>query len=80
MPTLTIKKIKYREPVEDSLPVIESVSGEGVKTNSVLIDKAERSITVPVVPGKLTDTWQPTLDVDYPATAELTDGTWKTVL
>lgn len=70
-------KIKYREPVEDSLPVIESVSGEGVKTNSVLIDKAERSITVPVVPGKLTDTWQPTLDVDYPATAELTDGTWK---
>ena len=70
-------KIEYSREVLSPIPVIEGIKGEGIKDNSVIIDKGERSVTVPVVPG--TDMTKLELDISVGAGAgaSFTSGTWE---
>lgn len=70
-------RVHYDKEVDVPVPSIESVSGEGIKDNSVEINRDDRSIFIPVMPGTDLSGLKPDIAIDASASAELTSGTWE---
>lgn len=68
--------VKYERPVAAPTPDIEGIKGDGIKDNAVEIDKKNKSIVVPVIPGTDISKLNPEIVIDDCADASLTDGTW----
>ncbi|RGF92617.1 hypothetical protein DXA10_11820 [Firmicutes bacterium AM55-24TS] len=68
--------IKYSRPVDAPTPFIEAIRGDVIKDNAVEIDKNNKSIIVPVIPGTDISKLNPEIVIDDCASASLTDGTW----
>lgn len=72
--------VKYKYPVDKPTvpPFVESVSGEGIKTNSVISDKGNKELTIPVIPGTDLSALSPEITLNTKsAEYKLTDGTWS---
>ena len=67
--------IKYSRPVDAPTPFIEAIRGDVIKDNAVEIDKNNKSIIVPVIPGTDISKLNPEIVIDDCASASLTDGT-----
>ena len=75
--TVQIKDLAmFEEPEESELAPL-SITGEGIKRYSVIIDKLFRKITVPVYPGTDTAALEPSLELPEGVSAELTEGSWE---
>ena len=59
------------------MPVIESITGEGIKDFTVEINQSDKSILIPVIPGTNLNTLKPEIKMSGNASVKLTSGTWK---
>ncbi len=75
--TVQIKDLEMFEEPEPSGLAPLSVTGNGIKRYSVVIDKIFRDITIPVYPGTDMSALDPQLELPEGVTAELTEGTWE---
>ncbi|MGN0243935.1 MAG: family 43 glycosylhydrolase [Lachnospiraceae bacterium] len=74
--SVQIKDLIIFEEPEPGTLVVKSVTGEGIKQYSVIIDTVTRVITIPVYPGTDIGKLNPVLELDEGVTASLTAGTW----
>lgn len=68
--------VKYNKEVDAPMPDIKSITGDGIKDNTVEVDDFNKTILIPVVPGTDLSTLDATITMDGNASAELTSGTW----
>ena len=69
--------VKYNKEVDAPMPVIESITGEGIKDFTVEINQSDKSILIPVIPGTNLNTLKPEIKMSGNASVKLTSGTWK---
>ncbi len=67
-------KINYSREVSAPMPIIEGICGDGIKDYTVEINKSDRSVVIPVIPGTDISTLDP--EIITSGEASLTDGTW----